>query len=399
VVSEEEEDNVGHYKVIFLGLAIASPEEEIRLLKGLQKRFNLSPQRAESLLQRVPIVVKKGTSREELEKYVRVFEEIGGKIRLEEEEGPFPEPQAAHREPSPTVPREVPESSAREALQTAPEAVPREAAQGVAQESPAAETQRMITCPQCGFEQPDTEICANCGITFSEYRPDEETARAKERRVRQVAPEGQRIAWESGEGFLGSFLKTVKECLFSPIQFYRRVANGNEYWSPLLYGIICNIIGSGVNILWAWYFWFTFSHYLPIPPLLRDLTFSHTAFKLISLPFLAAFFIFFYTAVVHVCLIIVGGNKSGFRSSFRAVSYAFSGDLLRIIPLLGSIGGWVYCLILAIIGARECHNISTGRAVLAVLLPLIVLIGFFILAVVFLPLFLGPTRFFGGVGV
>jgi len=53
------------YKVIFLGLSVIGLEEETRLLEGLQKKFNLTPEKAESLLQRVPIVVKKGLAKGE----------------------------------------------------------------------------------------------------------------------------------------------------------------------------------------------------------------------------------------------------------------------------------------------------------------------------------------------
>jgi len=42
---------VAFYKVIFLGLSVIGPEEETRLLGGLQKKFNLTPGKAESLLQ------------------------------------------------------------------------------------------------------------------------------------------------------------------------------------------------------------------------------------------------------------------------------------------------------------------------------------------------------------
>src|SRR4030066_535342 len=72
---------VGVYKVIFLGLTVAGPEEETRLLGGLQKKFSLTPERAERLLQKVPVVVKKGISKEEMEKYVKAFGEIGGGTR------------------------------------------------------------------------------------------------------------------------------------------------------------------------------------------------------------------------------------------------------------------------------------------------------------------------------
>jgi len=59
---------VGQYKIVFLGLAVVGPEEEARLIEGLKKKFNLPPERAERLLQRVPIVVKKGASKGEMER-------------------------------------------------------------------------------------------------------------------------------------------------------------------------------------------------------------------------------------------------------------------------------------------------------------------------------------------
>ena len=59
-LSEKGGREVGLYKVVFLGMVVAGPEEEARLIGGLQKKFNLSPERAERLLHKVPVVVKKG---------------------------------------------------------------------------------------------------------------------------------------------------------------------------------------------------------------------------------------------------------------------------------------------------------------------------------------------------
>ena len=93
---------------------------------------------------------------------------------------------------------------------------------------------------------------------------------------------------------------------------------------------------------------------------------------------------------------IVGGNKKGFQTTFRAISYSFSGYLFGIIPFIGSTIGGIYILILTILGVREGHGISTGKAVLAVLLPIIVGVGVTILAVLLIPLLLGTLGFFGG---
>jgi hypothetical protein len=96
---------------------------------------------------------------------------------------------------------------------------------------------------------------------------------------------------------------------------------------------------------------------------------------------------------------IVGGNKKGFQTTFRAISYAFSGNLFAVIPFIGSTIGGVYFLILTIIGLRESHAISTGKAVLAVFLPLIVGVGLVVLAMTFVPFFFRTFGFLGGTGV
>ncbi len=164
------------YKVIFLGLSVIGPEEEGRLLSGLQKRFNLTPGKAESLLQKVPVVVKKGLSKEEAERFVKVFDEIGGRVRVEEEIPTLeitrshepedrPEPKPGPRiEPKPTPYSPEPERRAYKV--------------------------GMVTCPQCGFEQPETDECVKCGIIISKYTQFQEMARSVEGQVREISHSG-----------------------------------------------------------------------------------------------------------------------------------------------------------------------------------------------------------------
>jgi len=356
---------VGSYKVIFLGLAVAGSEEEIRLVKGLQKKFNLSSEKAESLLQRVPIVVKKGVSKEEMEKYVRAFEEIGGRIRVEGE-------------------------PLSEVLELSPEPVREPTAERKPYTGP------MITCPQCGFEQPENDQCIKCGIIISKYFQRQEMAPLYEGRVREISSEEQGTSWESGEGFIGAFFRTTRDALFSPTRFFRSVAAGEGYWAPLIYGMISGIIGFGGSILWQWFF---FSRWFPIQK------FSALPFRfyfiviVVALPFMAALSIVIGSGVTHLCLMIVGGNKKGFEATFRAISYSFAGYLFGIVPFIGSTIGGIYTLILTILGVREGHGINTGRAILAVLLPLIVGIGLGIVVAVLIPLFFGMMGFSRGVRI
>jgi hypothetical protein len=351
--------------VIFLGLAVAGPEEEDRLIKGLQRKFNLSPEKAESLLQRVPIVIKKGVSKEEMERYVKAFEEIGGRIRIEEE------PAA-----------EALEISQRATLRSEPKKEPYSGTR--------------ITCPQCGFEQPETDTCIQCGITISKYFQYQGMARSYEGKIREISSEEKYAPFESGEGFIGAFLKTIREALFSPTRFFKKVATGEGYWTPLIYGIITGIIGRFADFFWAWLVVIPF-----LPPSIRNfLAISYTFALMIiifSMPLWVAFSILLWSGVTHFCLIIVRGSKKGFEGTFRAISYSYSARLFHIVPFIGSTIGFVYRIVLAIIGVREAHGITTGRALIAILLPLIVVVG--IVIAILLPLFIRTMGFFGGMRV
>ncbi|OGP78131.1 MAG: hypothetical protein A2V86_03025 [Deltaproteobacteria bacterium RBG_16_49_23] len=358
---------MGLYKVIFLGLKVAGPEEETRLIQGLRKRFNLVPEKAESLLQRVPIVVKKGIPKEEMEKYVKVFEEIGGRVRVEEE--PSTEFAGVTPQPEP-LPRPRPEAKPY--------------------------TGPTVTCPQCGFEQPETNECIRCGIVISKFMQYQEMARSIEGQVREISSEEKTSPWESGEGFFWAYLRTTKEALFSPTRFFQKVSTGEGYWSPFIYGIISGIIGFGVSLV---YQWFLFSAFIPLQihaliPYNLILTIS-----LIGIPLMTAFSIFIGSAITHLCLMIVGGNKKGFQATFRPISYSFCAHLFDIVPFVGGVIGSVYMIVLIIFGVREGHGITSGKAALAVFLPLIVAVGLGILAAILLPMFLGGLGLFRGVGV
>jgi hypothetical protein len=368
--SERGGGEVSLYKVIFLGMAVAGSEEEARLIGGLQKKFNLSPEKAERLLQRVPIVVKKGCSKEEMERYVKAFGEIGGRIRVEEEPM-MTEPFEFSPPPSPEPVREP-----------------------VHEREPYTGT--MITCPQCGFEQPETNECKKCGIIISKYLQYQEMARSFEGKVREISSEDKYTPWESGEGFIWAFLRTTRDVLFSPTRFFKKMDIGKGYWSSLIYGMISGIIGFGGAILWPWFF---FSQWFPIPKFLALPYSLYFIIVTIALPLMVVSSILIGSGVTHLCLMIVGGNKTGYQTTFRVISYSFSGYLFGIIPFIGSTIGGIYALILTIFGVREGHGISTGRAVLAVLLPVIVGVGLGILAAILIPLFFGMFGFFGGVGV
>src|SRR5438477_8003039 len=96
--------------------------------------------------------------------------------------------------------------------------------------------------------------------------------------------------------------------------------------------------------------------------------------------------IFIGSAVLHVCLLLVGGAKQSFETTFRVVCFAGgSVNPLLVIPFCGGFIVGIWKIVLYCIGLARAHETDTGRAVLAVLLPLIVCCGgiIFLIAMMF----------------
>ena len=108
-------------------------------------------------------------------------------------------------------------------------------------------------------------------------------------------------------------------------------------------------------------------------------------FMLILMPLFVAIGAFIGSGILHVCLMIVGGAKQPFETTFRVVCFAAgSAYPLIIVPFCGGVICGVWNIVLQCIGFARAHETDTGRAVLAVFLPLIVCCGGgFLLAALF----------------
>lgn len=77
------------YKVLFLGIANNSEEGRRSFFKGISQRFNISPEKIDYLINKTPIVIKRGLSLAQAKALVNEFEFIGGKAQfIMEEERP-----------------------------------------------------------------------------------------------------------------------------------------------------------------------------------------------------------------------------------------------------------------------------------------------------------------------
>ncbi len=99
-------------------------------------------------------------------------------------------------------------------------------------------------------------------------------------------------------------------------------------------------------------------------------------FIFLFIPVFLALGLFIGSAIIHLCLTLVGGARGTFETTFRVVCFAAGSTYpLMIIPICGGLIAGIWCLVAECIGLARAHQTTTGRAVLAVFLPLIVCCG------------------------
>ena len=82
--------------------------------------------------------------------------------------------------------------------------------------------------------------------------------------------------------------------------------------------------------------------------------------------------IFIGAGIIHIGVLIVGGKK-GYGQTLKALVYGGTPSyVLGWIPVVGMIAG-IWALIVEILGIKELHEVSTGRAIIAVIIPIVII--------------------------
>ena len=179
---------------------------------------------------------------------------------------------------------------------------------------------------------------------------------------------------------INSFIGTVRTLVLDPIGFFRRIARGGDFVSPLIFALICalisGILGGIINFLISLAFGGD-------PDFGVGGAFVGLIANIVLTPIYWAIVLFIGAALLHLLvLLFVRPRNAGYEATFRVISYASVYQLVSWIPLIGWIVGPVWGVVLAILGIREIHATTTGKAVLIVLIPVVVAILFvvFVLA-------------------
>jgi len=242
------------------------------------------------------------------------------------------------------------------------------------------------TCPSCGHEVSSTVAkCDHCGEWLDDRAasaPVSRPASAERATPRPISPrampssadddfdDDEECPWEEREnyGTFSAYMQTVTRCLLTPTQFFSRLPTTGGFLNPILFAIFSTVVSVALGYAFTQLFLGGGGFF--------GLVFVIVA-SMIGIAIAVPIGLFMGSGILHGCLLLVGGAQRGFEATFRVVSYSSVTSLFSVIPVVGFIAN-LWGIVLTVIGLRETHRTTTGKAVAAVAIPVVVALVFIV---------------------
>ncbi|HEY3451713.1 MAG TPA: Yip1 family protein [Myxococcales bacterium] len=237
-------------------------------------------------------------------------------------------------------------------------------------------------------DRPAKDICARCGAFACgdclQPGPDgQPQCPACRARGGEIEP----TPWEERDqrGLVAAYIETVKRSVVDPVRLFERMrvdntdgvlsycwitvaigALGGQAWQALFAAVGFNSLGGGGGPK------LPEGHPLSSLMAMSNSPFFNLALG-IAVALMAPLSLYLNAGIFHLGLLLFKGAKNGFNATLRAVSYASGPNLLQLVPLCGGAIGGIWVLVLYVIGLSRVHRTSTGVAIAAVVVPLVLL--------------------------
>jgi hypothetical protein len=175
---------------------------------------------------------------------------------------------------------------------------------------------------------------------------------------------------------LGSFVDVVRRVVLQPAQFFAAIPRSGPLLNPLVFAVLCIEISALLSALLVLAGVQENPGFNPNPQNALPSVFTpgSALASIIVAPIAGAIGLLIAAAIQQLLVrLIVGANNSGFGSTFRVASYTQVTGLVNWIPIVGPLLS-LYGLYLAIVGIREAHGTTMGKAALVILIPFAVVL-------------------------
>ena len=176
---------------------------------------------------------------------------------------------------------------------------------------------------------------------------------------------------------INSFVDVARRVVLQPVRFFAGLPRDRNFVSPLLFALICIEISTILGWLLVISGVGTSPGFNPNPQNagLPSVVAPGSLLASIILAPIGGAVGILLVAIIQQLLVrlIVGRTNSGFEATFRVASYTQVTSLVNWIPFIGPLLA-LYGIYLSIVGIRETHETTTGKAALVVLIPFVVVL-------------------------
>lgn len=177
--------------------------------------------------------------------------------------------------------------------------------------------------------------------------------------------------WERREryGFLNGLYLTIKDVLLSPRPFFHRMPTQVGLAQPLFFALVLGVVAAFFGWMWS-LAGSSLQMFMAedLGEIFKGPLYSFVTF--LFSPIIVAMLVFIKAGLIHLVLMLVGGNKLGFEATFRVSAYGEAASILALLPFCGGVLGVLWSLIITIVGLYSIHETDPWRAVVAVVAPM-----------------------------
>ncbi len=225
----------------------------------------------------------------------------------------------------------------------------------------------MPACPHCGFDTGEgATTCPLCGSRTGSSAAGGSAPRAGDERG--VA--GPAARWEDPRGtFPSNLIATWRASLFEPAAFFQSLPYRAPLARPVLYYLIVSVISAFFVLLCG-----SVSDSLFPSMALGSSEQVGPLVQFFFEPFGKLIVLGVGTLVLHALALVLAAEPRGMGATLRVFCYAWGPSVFTIVPILGPIVGFVWSVALLVVGVREAHRTTGGRAAVIVVTPILALL-------------------------
>jgi hypothetical protein len=173
------------------------------------------------------------------------------------------------------------------------------------------------------------------------------------------------------DSVLDALATTWKESVFHPTSFFRRMPREFDFGWVIGYYMLIGIVTAGITLFWQ----------MVLGPspwqriLLNQGGDAGSPFvDFLLSPLLLLVGLLLAAGIVHLFLLMVRGAQHGFGTTLRVFCFSIGPQIFCVVPFVGAAVGGFWSLVITVIGLREAHETTTGRALAGLLIPLFLLV-------------------------